>query len=177
MQPQFDSLWVGNCMQLQTSLWQGRHDCMQAQWSARHVDAWCGCCRAVSKAELQTVIDEVQRQEAAGSIDPLPEDDTPTSILEAEPEAGQIVSRKDYPVFGATELILSNGMKVWRVLHYSSLATLLTQLCPCLCLLQMSCHENIQYVTVICKSMRLSCLRCCKHGQNATCYSVTFVVT
>ena len=129
-----------NCLQIQNVSKQGRHDCMQAQWSAMHVDAWCGCCRAVSKAELQTVIDDVQRQEAAGSIDPLPEDDTPTSILEAEPRAGQIVSRKDYPVFGATELILSNGMKVRRVLpfDYTFLATLLTELDPCLCLLQMS---------------------------------------
>lgn len=95
---------------------QGRHDRMQEQWPAMPVDAWCCCCRAVSNAELQTVIDEVQRQEAAGSIDPLPEDNTPTSILEAEPEAGQIVSRKDYPVLGAVELTLSNGMKVWLVL-------------------------------------------------------------
>ena len=64
--------------------------------------------------ELQRVLDEVEQQEAAGSINPLPEDDAPTSILEAEPEAGQIVSRKSYPVFGAIELTLSNGMKVSR---------------------------------------------------------------
>ena len=66
----------------------------------------------MSNAELQTVIEEVERQEAAGSIDALPEDDTPTNILEAEPEAGQIVSRKEYPVLGAIELTLSNGMRV-----------------------------------------------------------------
>lgn len=73
--------------------------------------AWCGC-SSVSTVELQTVIDEVEQQEKAGSIQPLPEDDTPTSILEAEPEAGQIVSRKEYPVLGVVELTLSNGMKV-----------------------------------------------------------------
>lgn len=91
----------------------------------------CCCCRAVSNAELQTVIDEVQRQEAAGSIDPLPEDDTPTSILEAEPEPGQIVSRKHYPVLGAVELTLSNGMKVWLVLPFNTacVASLLDELC------------------------------------------------
>lgn len=72
----------------------------------------CFCCRAVSNAELQTVIEEVEGQEAAGSIDALPEDDTPTNILEAEPETGQIVSRKEYPVLGAIELTLSNGMRV-----------------------------------------------------------------
>ncbi|KAL3146657.1 hypothetical protein ABBQ32_000885 [Trebouxia sp. C0010 RCD-2024] len=66
----------------------------------------------VSTVELQRVIDEVEQQEKAGSIEPLPEDDTPTSILEAEPEAGQIVSRKEYPLLGAIELTLSNGMKV-----------------------------------------------------------------
>ena len=68
--------------------------------------------RSVSTDELQRVLDDVQQQEAAGDIDSLPEDDTPTSILESEPEAGQIVSRKEYPVLGATELTLTNGMKV-----------------------------------------------------------------
>ena len=72
----------------------------------------CCCCSSVSTVELQKVIDEVEGQEKAGSIQPLLEDDTPTSILEAEPEAGQIVSRKEYPVLGAVELTLSNGMKV-----------------------------------------------------------------
>ena len=81
----------------------------------------CCCCSSVSKAELQTVIDEVEQQEAGGSIEPLPEDDTPTSILEAEPQAGQIESRKEYPVLGATELTLSNGMRVGNVSHGSLL--------------------------------------------------------
>ncbi|KAA6421450.1 MAG: chloroplast processing enzyme, partial [Trebouxia sp. A1-2] len=68
--------------------------------------------RSVSTDELQRVIAEVQRQEAAGAIEPLPEDDTPTRILETDPQPGQIVDRKEYPVFGATELKLSNGMRV-----------------------------------------------------------------
>ena len=75
----------------------------------------------MSTEELQKVLDDVQRQEAAGSIDPLPEDEAPTSILEAEPEAGQIVSRKEYPVLGATELTLSNGMKVSSTCPHSRL--------------------------------------------------------
>ncbi len=73
-------------------------------------------CRSVSTDELQRVIAEVQQQEAAGAIEPLPEDDTPTRILETDPQPGQIVVRKEYPVFGATELKLSNGMRVSQVL-------------------------------------------------------------
>ncbi|DBA85638.1 TPA: hypothetical protein ACH3X1_005214 [Trebouxia sp. C0004] len=68
--------------------------------------------RSVSTDELQRVIDAVQQQEAAGAIEPLPEDDTPTRIFETNPQPGQIVDRKEYPVFGATELKLSNGMRV-----------------------------------------------------------------
>ena len=72
----------------------------------------CVCLRSVSTDELQKVIDAVQQQEAAGGIEPLHEDDTPTSILETEPVPGQIVDRRDYPILGATELKLSNGMRV-----------------------------------------------------------------
>lgn len=68
--------------------------------------------RSVSTDELQRVIEEVDQEEASGSIEPLPEEDTPTSILASEPEAGQVVSRREYPVFGATELMLSNGMRI-----------------------------------------------------------------
>lgn len=57
-------------------------------------------------------MDKVEQQEASGSIDPLSEDETPTQLLESPPEPGSIVSRKDYPVLGAVELTLSNGMRV-----------------------------------------------------------------
>ena len=66
----------------------------------------------MSTDELQRAIHEVEQQEAAGNIEPLPEDDTPTRILEADPLHGQVVDRKEYPLLGATELTLSNGMKV-----------------------------------------------------------------
>ena len=80
-------------------------------------------CRSVSTDELQRVIAEVQQQEAAGAIEPLPEDDTPTRILETDPQPGQILDRKEYPVFGATELKLSNGMRVSQVLLLLCLIT------------------------------------------------------
>ena len=79
--------------------------------------------RSVSTDELQRVIAEVQQQEAAGAIEPLPEDDTPTRILETDPQPGQIMDRKEYPVFGATELKLSNGMRVSQVLLSQCLVT------------------------------------------------------
>lgn len=69
-------------------------------------------CRSVSTDELQRVIDEVEQREAAGSIEPLSEDEAPTQILESQPEPGSVVSRKEYPVLGAVELQLSNGMRV-----------------------------------------------------------------
>lgn len=72
----------------------------------------CVCLRSVSTDELQKVIDAVQQQEAAGEIEPLPEDDAPSSILENDPVPGQIVGRREYPILGATELKLSNGMRV-----------------------------------------------------------------
>ncbi len=80
-------------------------------------------CRSVSTDELQRVIAEVQQQEAAGAIEPLPEDDTPTRILETDPQPGQIVDRKEYPVFGATELTLNNGMRVSRLVLAQCLVT------------------------------------------------------
>ena len=79
--------------------------------------------RSVSTDELQRVIAEVQQQEAAGAIEPLPEDDTPTRILETDPQPGQIMDRKEHPVFGATELKLSNGMRVSQVLLSQCLVT------------------------------------------------------
>ena len=71
-------------------------------------------CRSVSTDELQRVMHEVDEEEASGCIESLSDEDTHTSILASEPEAGQVISRREYPVFGATELTLSNGMRVCR---------------------------------------------------------------
>lgn len=77
-------------------------------------------CRTISTEELQRVVDKVEQQEASGSIQPLSEDETPTQILETPPEPGSIVSRREYPVLGAVELTLSNGMRVCVCWHTHS---------------------------------------------------------
>ena len=50
--------------------------------------------------------------EIHGHIDPFPADEGPDSILPQLPEPGAITSRTEWPEIGATELQLSNGMRV-----------------------------------------------------------------
>ena len=74
------------------------------------MDVWC---RVVSEELLAEVIARVDQAEAEGSITPWEEGDVPASLLEDEPEPGKILSEKEVPVLGGTELTLSNGMKVF----------------------------------------------------------------
>lgn len=57
-------------------------------------------------------MNKVERLETSCSIEALSEDEAPTQILEHPPEPGSIESRREYPVLGAVELTLSNGMRV-----------------------------------------------------------------
>ena len=68
--------------------------------------------RAVTEEQLAEVVARVDKAEAEGRITPWEEADVPSSLLEEEPEPGSIVSEKEVPVLGGTELVLSNGMKV-----------------------------------------------------------------
>lgn len=85
------------------------------------MDVWC---RVVSEELLAEVIARVDQAEAEGSITPWEEGDVPASLLEDEPEPGKILSEKEVPVLGGTELTLSNGMKVFPV--HSSLSKCMT---------------------------------------------------
>ena len=68
--------------------------------------------RVVTEEQLAEVVAKVDQAEAEGRISPWEEGDLPSSLLEEEPEPGSIVSEKDVPLLGGTELVLSNGMQV-----------------------------------------------------------------
>ena len=68
--------------------------------------------RLLSEKELSEVVARVAAQEAAGEIEPWRQQDTPACLLPELPTPGSIVSRRALPALGATELTLSNGMRV-----------------------------------------------------------------
>ena len=74
--------------------------------------------RSVSEHELQEVVSRVCAQEAEDDIPQWTQADAPASVLPPDqlPKPGRIVSRRELPVLGATELVLSNGMRVCPVL-------------------------------------------------------------
>ena len=71
----------------------------------------CGGCSWEDEAALAALVAEVDATEAAGSVGPWPFEDAPASLLEELPMRGAVASRTDLPELGATELVLSNGMK------------------------------------------------------------------
>ena len=77
-------------------------------------------CSWENEAALAAAVAEVDAAEAAGAVGPWPYDDAPARLLEEPPPAGTITSRTDLPDLGATELVLSNGMKA-RLLALSPL--------------------------------------------------------
>lgn len=67
------------------------------------------------------MVRRVDRAEAQGEIGPWEQIDAETAIIPVgkEPLPGQIVARRQWPAIGATELTLSNGMKVSSALRCS----------------------------------------------------------
>jgi len=74
--------------------------------------------RSVSEHELQEVVARVCAQEVEDDIPQWTQADAPASVLPPDqlPKPGRVVSRRELPVLGATELVLSNGMRVCTVL-------------------------------------------------------------
>lgn len=62
--------------------------------------------------DLKAVVYKIQSLEEAGEILPWDEEQIPEEIVENIPLPGYVVSQTDFPEFGATELILSNGMRI-----------------------------------------------------------------
>ncbi len=68
----------------------------------------------MSAEELRAVARRVGEAEAAGRIPPLEQTALPGAVLEPAdaPAPGAVVARRRHERFGATELTLSNGMRV-----------------------------------------------------------------
>ena len=78
-------------------------------------------CRAISVQALKEVVARVERKEREGQI-PAWEEVASTDPIIADgdlPEPGSISSERDWPIVGAKELTLANGMKVSLVLQAS----------------------------------------------------------
>ncbi|OMO91642.1 hypothetical protein COLO4_18248 [Corchorus olitorius] len=62
--------------------------------------------------DLQKVVMKINKLENERSIIPWDDEDIPEEIVTSKPSAGNIVKQLEYANIGATELILSNGMRV-----------------------------------------------------------------
>lgn len=62
--------------------------------------------------DVRAVIGRVEALEAGGGIGPWTEDDIPENIVAVPPVPGTVEASKEYEEMGATELLLSNGMRV-----------------------------------------------------------------
>ncbi|XP_062090969.1 zinc protease PQQL-like isoform X1 [Humulus lupulus] len=62
--------------------------------------------------DLKNVVLKINALEKEGSIVPWDEEQIPEEIVNTKPNPGDIVQQCEYPNIGATELILSNGMRV-----------------------------------------------------------------
>ncbi|BBN04021.1 zinc protease [Marchantia polymorpha subsp. ruderalis] len=66
----------------------------------------------VTQEDLKAVLYKVEALESRRDIPPWDEELIPDDIVEKIPAAGSIVTSTEFPEFSATELILSNGMRV-----------------------------------------------------------------
>ncbi|KAL8039469.1 hypothetical protein ABFS82_10G042000 [Erythranthe guttata] len=66
----------------------------------------------VTVDDLKTVVLRVNTLEEDGGISPWDEESIPEEIVSIEPNPGHVVQQVEYSSIGATELILSNGMRV-----------------------------------------------------------------
>ncbi|KAH9303201.1 hypothetical protein KI387_014784, partial [Taxus chinensis] len=62
--------------------------------------------------EVKATVSRVQIVEDTGNIPPWEEEHIPDEIVTRKPEPGDIVSKTEFSEFGATELVLSNGMRI-----------------------------------------------------------------
>ncbi|KAK9846440.1 hypothetical protein WJX81_003803 [Elliptochloris bilobata] len=116
---------------------------IQAAEVARLADACClssNCVikstshrRGVGADELLAVALRVREREAAGAIPPLQQDALPGAVIEGTgaPAPGTIVARRSHARFGASELTLSNGMRItYKVTDHADDQILVTGWAP-----------------------------------------------
>ncbi|XP_057813480.1 zinc protease PQQL-like isoform X2 [Cryptomeria japonica] len=62
--------------------------------------------------EVRATVSKVEDNESNGYISLWDEEHIPDEIVTRKPDPGNIASETDFPEFGATELVLSNGMRI-----------------------------------------------------------------
>ncbi|KAB1209292.1 putative zinc protease PqqL [Morella rubra] len=62
--------------------------------------------------DLKNIVSKINMLEEQGNISPWDDENIPEEIVSTKPKPGNIVQQFEYPNIGATELILSNGMRV-----------------------------------------------------------------
>ncbi|KAK6139598.1 hypothetical protein DH2020_026665 [Rehmannia glutinosa] len=67
---------------------------------------------AATVDDLRTVVLKVNSFEEEGNISPWDDENIPEDIVSIEPNPGHVVQQHEYSSIGATELMLSNGMRV-----------------------------------------------------------------
>ncbi|XVF34974.1 hypothetical protein REPUB_Repub18cG0104500 [Reevesia pubescens] len=63
--------------------------------------------------DLKSVVIKINKLEKDRSITPWDDEDVPEEIVTSKPNAGNVIQKLEYSNIGATELILSNGMRVF----------------------------------------------------------------
>ncbi len=78
--------------------------------------------RTVSETELSEVVNRVGEREREDRIPQWTQADAPASVLGPNelPNPGSIAHRRELPALGATELMLSNGMRARNPIHTAS---------------------------------------------------------
>uniref|UniRef100_A0A0D6R038 Peptidase M16 N-terminal domain-containing protein n=1 Tax=Araucaria cunninghamii TaxID=56994 RepID=A0A0D6R038_ARACU len=62
--------------------------------------------------DVKAIVSKIQTLQDGGSIPPWDEEHIPDEIVSRKPDPGDIISKSEFPEFEATELVLSNGMKI-----------------------------------------------------------------
>ncbi|XP_078169088.1 insulinase (Peptidase family M16) protein isoform X3 [Carex rostrata] len=68
--------------------------------------------RHATPEDLTSIVSRVNKMEDRRTITPWNEEHVPEEIVAQSPEPGQIIEEGEYPSLGATEFVLSNGMRV-----------------------------------------------------------------
>ncbi|KAI4380729.1 hypothetical protein MLD38_006890 [Melastoma candidum] len=89
---------------------------------SKYADKLKTCCNCVIKAiepracakvdDLKNVVQKVTSLEEGSKISPWAEELIPEEIISVKPVPGHVIEQREYSNIGATELILSNGMRI-----------------------------------------------------------------
>eukprot|EP00897_Mesotaenium_endlicherianum_P008456 jgi/Mesen1/7639/ME000004S07907 len=108
--------------QIQSASLRDEYMQVTAEEMAKSAESYALACSCVVKAvepkatttveDLRRVAARVAALEASGGIAKWQEEDVPEDLVAVPPTVGEVVASTEYPKLGATELVLSNGMRV-----------------------------------------------------------------